>query len=100
VSGASVVAGFAAAAPLARSSKLGPLGALFATPIVLLVLLVLGLQKRLGTSASYAQFHGGFGTEPITRTDLGRGLLWMLAVLVLGIAWSVRLLRKVHREDR
>jgi hypothetical protein len=99
VAGASVVGGFAAAAPLARARKLGPLGLLFGTPVVLLLLLVLGLQKRLGTSASYAQFHGGFGTEPITRTDLGRGLLFMLAVLALGVAWSVRLLRALARRE-
>jgi hypothetical protein len=99
VAGASVLGGFAAAAPLARAKKLGPLGALFAAPLVILFLVFLGFQRRLGTSASYAQFHGGFGTEPITQTDLGRGLLWMLAVLALGVAWSVRLLRALARRE-
>lgn len=99
IGSASVLGGFAAAAPFARAKKLGPLGAIFGTPLVLLLLLVLGFQKRLGTSGSFAQFHGGFGTEPITQTDLGRGLLWMLAVLVLGIAWSVRLLRTLARRE-
>jgi hypothetical protein len=97
--GASVAAGFAAAAPLSRARKLGPLAVLFATPLVLLLLFVLGLQKRLGTSASFAQFHGGFGTEPITKTDLGSGILWMLAILAGGVAWCVRLLRIAQRRE-
>jgi hypothetical protein len=96
---ASVVGGFATAAPFARAGKLPVLAGLFGTPTVILVLLVLALQKRLGTSASFAQFHGGFGTQPITQTELGRGMLMMLAVLALGTAWCVRLLRIVARRE-
>ncbi len=97
--GASVVGGFAMAAPFARAGKLPVLGGMFGVPTVLFLLLLLALQRRLGTSASFAQFHGGFGTEPITRTELGRGMLWMLAVLSLGVAWCVRLLRMGARRD-
>lgn len=92
--GASVVAGFLAAAPAARARKVGPLGALFAVPSVVLVLAVLALQRRLGTSGTFAQVHGGFGTEPVTHTALGRALLVMLAILGLGVAWCVHLLRR------
>jgi hypothetical protein len=97
--GASVVGGFAAAAPFARAGKLPVLGGLFGAPLVLFLLLVMAFQKRLGTSASYAQFHGNFGAEPITQTELGRGILWMLAILSIGVAWCVRLLRIVARRE-
>lgn len=92
--GASVLGGFVAASPLARARKVGALGALFAVPAVVLVLAVLALQRRLGTSGTFAQVHGGFGTEPVTHTDLGRALLVMLTVLALGVSWCVRLLRR------
>jgi len=98
--GASVIGGFVAAAPFARARKLGPLGALFGAPVILLLLAMLALQRRLGTSGTFAQFQGGFGTEPISRTGLGRALLAMLVVLVVGVGWCVRLLRIDARRRR
>jgi hypothetical protein len=98
LAGAAVIGGFFAASPLARARKIGPLGALFAAPVVVLLLAMLALQRRLGTSGTFAQFQGGFGTESVTRTDLGRGLLSMLVVLALGVGWCVRLLRRDARR--
>lgn len=97
LAGAAVIGGFVAGAPLARARKIGPLGALFATPVVLLLLAMLALQRRLGTSGTFAQFQGGFGTEAISRTGLGRALLSMLVVLAIGVGWCVRLLRRDAR---
>ena len=56
---------------------------------MLLAILVIALQRRLSTSASYAQFHGDFGTEAITASALGRGVLWMALVGLIGLAWCV-----------
>lgn len=98
VAGGAVVGGFAAASPFARAGKLGPLAALGAVPLVVCALVALAAQRRLGTSGSYAQFQGGFGTEPIGRAELGRSVLFMLAVLALGVAWTARLLRLAARR--
>lgn len=80
---------FALAARPARGQRLAVVGAIGGVPAVLLAILVLALQHRLSTSASYAQFHGDFGTEAITASALGRGVLWMALVGMIGLAWCV-----------
>jgi hypothetical protein len=98
--GAAVVGGFVAAAPFARRRRSGPLMALVVAPGVIALALVSVLRHRLGLSASYAQFHGDFGTEPIAESPLGRGVLVMDAVLALGVAWSVRALLGMAAEAK
>jgi hypothetical protein len=90
VSGASVPLGTLAAWSAARGRKLSSVARIAAAPsLVTLGLLAWG-AKRLAVSATYAQFHGEFGVEPIAASTLGRGVLWMGLVAALGIAWSVR----------
>lgn len=88
---------FAVAARPARGQRLAVVGAIGGVPAVLLTLLVIALQHRLSTSASYAQFHGDFGTEAITASALGRGVLWMALAGMLGLAWAVWSIRAERR---
>jgi hypothetical protein len=100
VSGATLPIGFLLSAPLLRKRKLAPVAALaIASGASSLALLALS-AKRIALSATYAQFHGEFGTEPIASSALGRGVLFMIIVLALGAAWSARALTSMAEGQR
>ncbi len=89
----SVPLGFAIAAPWAiakRGPALLKLGAVIGALLIVACVLA---ARRLSVSASYAQFHGGFGVAPLGKTTLGRGVLLSWVALLAGYAWSVRALR-------
>jgi hypothetical protein len=92
--------GFALAVPWVRKRRNGALTVLAATPLAIAVALLAVTMHRLGVSATYAQFHGGFGAQPITATSLGRGVLWMLLMLALGTTWSARALWAMTSEAK
>jgi hypothetical protein len=89
--GASVPLGTIVALPAARARRLGTLVRIGAAPAVVVCGLLAWGARRLVVSATYAQFHGDFGTESIASSALGRGILWMGIVGVLGVGWSIRL---------
>ena len=93
VSGALVVVGFLVGAPAARAPSLGGIALLVGVPCVVALLLLALFARRLMVSASYAQFHGAFGVEPITSSALGKGVLWALVALAAGTVWTLRSLR-------
>jgi hypothetical protein len=93
LSGALVPLGFLLAAPFCSSHKTSVVLALFAAPLGAAGALALGMQNRLASSATFAQFHGGFGVESITQTSLGPSVLLALGVLGASIAWSAQLIR-------
>jgi hypothetical protein len=84
--------GFAIAAPFAIARR-GPT-LLRAGGIALIVILALAAltAKRLRVSASYAQYHGGFGWVPLAKTSLGRGVLLSWVALLAAYAWCARVL--------
>ena len=90
--GLTVTAGFWLSVRPVRSRRLGPVVALVLGPGLLAAVGLAVAARRLGISATYAQFHGDFGTEPIAASTLGRGVLTMDILLVLGVAWTVRAL--------
>ena len=93
-SAAAVVLGFWLAVGPARKRHFGPVVAMTAGPSgVALVALPL-VARRLAVSATYAQFHGDFGTEPIGASLLGKGVLLMGILVAAGIAWTVRSLAR------
>lgn len=49
--------------------------------------------RRLSVSATYAQFHGGFGGAPLGRSALGRAVLSSWIALAAAYAWAARALR-------
>jgi hypothetical protein len=87
---ASIPAGLLASSYAARTKKLGVLVWFGGVPTVLAAGLFAWSARRLSVSATYAQFHGDFGTEPLASSALGRGVLWMAIVGALGIAWTIR----------
>jgi hypothetical protein len=93
LAGAQVPLGFAVAAPLAiakRGTRLMQIGAGVGT--VLLVVCAI-CARRLAVSATFSQFHGGFGSVPLGRSPLGRGILLSWGALAIAYAWSVHALR-------
>ena len=92
--GACVPLGTIVALPAARARRLGTLVRIGAGPAVVVCGLLAWGARRLVVSATYTQFHGDFGAESIASSALGRGILWMGIVGVLGIAWSVRLVAR------
>jgi hypothetical protein len=87
---ASIPIAAAIARPYARAGRLNVLVRLGAAPAAGALLLAIVAARRLATSATYAQYHGGFGAEPLTSSTLGRGVLLAAIALALGVAWTVR----------
>jgi hypothetical protein len=90
--------GFAIATPWAIAKRgtriLQVEGALAALLVVASVVFL----RRLSVSASFAQYHGGFGAVPLGRSPLGRGILLSWLALALGYAWSVHALRSPRQR--
>lgn len=97
---ASVPAGFARAARHARMKRSGPIVRLIALPAVIAFGLVLTLLPRLGVHATYAQYHGDFGTRPVSGSPLGFALLSMTLILLAGTTVTVVWLRRSSRAAR
>lgn len=95
---ASVPAGFLLAARRTNVQKLTPLLRLGAVPLGLTLVFLLAASKRLSVQASYAEFHGDFGTRALAGGPLGYALLWMNLMLAGGVAWTVRCLKAFGRS--
>jgi hypothetical protein len=80
----------AVARPYARAARLNVLLRLGAGPAVVALGLAGASARRLATSATYAQYHGAFGVEPLTSSTLGRGVLLAAVALALAIGWTAR----------
>ena len=90
---AQVPLGFALAAPWSiakRGSRV--LWVAAGLGVALLVASVVA-ARRLSVSATYAQFHGGFGGAPLGKSALGRGVLSSWVALATAYAWAARALR-------
>jgi hypothetical protein len=91
----SVPAGFTVAARATRSRRphtalrLGAISALSA------LALTLALFPRLSVRATYLQYHGDFGTEPVAGTPLGWGLVWVGFVVSGATAYVAATLRRM-----
>ncbi len=97
--GATVLFGMAASAHAARARRLEVVAWLGVVPALFSAGLLAWGAKRLAVSATYAQYHGGFGVLPIASSALGRGVLLMAVVLAAGIAWTVRALARGQDAD-
>ncbi|MBX3191306.1 MAG: hypothetical protein KF819_30190 [Labilithrix sp.] len=93
LAGAQVPLGFALASPLAIAKRGTRLMQISAGITALLVIACALCARRLSVSASFNQFHGGFGAMPLGRSSLGRGVLLSWTALALAYAWSVHALR-------
>lgn len=97
---ASVPAGFIAASRWAAARRLGAVVRLALAPTLLVVSFLAVVLPRLGVQATYAQYQGDFGTRPVSGSSLGYALLWMSAVLVGAILWTLRALRMMGQARR
>jgi hypothetical protein len=95
---AQVPLGFALASPWAMAKR-GPallkVGAVVGAALLIACVVA---WRRLSVSASYAQYHAGFGVVPLGKTPLGRGVLLSWLSLLVGYGWSVHVL-KAPRSD-
>jgi hypothetical protein len=85
---------FAVAAPWAMAKRGPLLVRVSAAVFFVLVALCVVFFPRLASSATYAQFHGGFGTAAIGKSSLGRGVLSSWVALLAGWGWAVHVLRR------
>lgn len=92
-------AGFALNAPLAAQQH----GEKLARRLALLGLLLgAGLLpglRRLLVDASYAQYHGNFGRQSLLGSATGYAIVWMGAIQVLAIAWTLRTLTRMGKSS-
>jgi hypothetical protein len=100
IGGGSVPLGFVTAAPIVRKRKTSAVATAVVVPAALALALLALTARRLAWSATYAQFHGDFGAEPLAESALGRGVLWMGIVLALAIAWCVRAMWSMNAEGQ
>jgi hypothetical protein len=99
VAGAAVVGSFWLSAEPVRKRRFVPVVAAIVGPGAVAVVGLSLSARRLAVSGTYAQFHGEFGTQSISASPLGKGVLLMGVVLALGIAWTVRWLHRMGSES-
>ncbi len=96
----SVPAGFAVATRRVSARSTAPLLKLAAVPAAAALAFLLVASPRLAIDASYAQFHGDFGTRSVAGSPLGFALIWMSGVLVLAVTMTARTLRQLGGAPR
>jgi len=89
-----------AAAPLARARRREAVLALIGVPAATAALLAVVLERRLGTSATFAQFANDFDTHPVAQSALGRAMLVAIAVCAMAALQGVRLLHAPSSPTR
>lgn len=90
VDAGSVVAGFSIGRRVLRRHAVRPLLFLVLFPAAMAMITVVVLFRRLRVDATYRQYHAVFGLEPIAGGAIGYGILWMLAMLFVGLAVTAR----------
>jgi hypothetical protein len=91
----SVPVGFALLSGSAATGRTSTIARAAAAPVIVaLVTLALSLS-RLRVFATYAEFHGDFGTEPLSGSPVGYALIWMTSVDAGAAAWTLRALRRL-----
>jgi hypothetical protein len=88
-----VPVGFLIAAPGARAQRTLSVVRLGAVAALGTLALTLALFPRLSVRATYAEYHGDFGTESVAQSTLGWGLLWVGLILTGSTAYVAAVLR-------
>jgi len=95
----SVPLGLALFARSAAARRTAALARGVAIPSFVAVLSLLAMLPRLRIFGTYAEFHGDFGTEPLTGSPAGYALIWMVAIVVAAAAWTLPLLRRLSEPS-
>jgi hypothetical protein len=97
---ASVIAGFVVTGHAMRrhrpaaALRIGAPSALAAFALALL------LFPRLSVQATYAQYHGDFGTRPVAGTPLGWALVWFGAIVLVATLYVSNALRNLEAKSQ
>ncbi|HVW23989.1 MAG TPA: hypothetical protein VHC69_01385 [Polyangiaceae bacterium] len=94
----SVPLGLAAFSRSAASRRTAALARGVAIPSFLAGLALISMFPRLRIFGTYAEFHGDFGTEPLTGSPAGYALIWMLAIVATAAAWTLQVLRRLSER--
>jgi hypothetical protein len=95
----SVPFGLAAFARSAASRRTAALARGVAIPSFLGGLALISMFPRLRIFGTYAEFHGDFGTEPLTGSPVGYALIWMLAIVATAATWTLQILRRLSEPS-
>jgi hypothetical protein len=93
---ASVPLGFVLAVRASERAALSMVVRLAGVPLVAVGVFVIILFPRLSVQATYAQFHGDFGTRPVAGGPLGYALIWSGFCLSAAAAWTAYALRRMR----
>jgi hypothetical protein len=93
---ASVPLGFTLAMRSAHGPTLSVLIRLIGGPLLATAVFVVVLFPRLSVQATYAQFHGGFGTRLVAGGPLGYALIWSALVLAGAAVWTGQCVRRLR----
>jgi hypothetical protein len=95
----SVPLGLALFARSAASRRTASLARGVAIPSFIAGLSVIAMFPRLRIFGTYAEFHGDFGTEPLTGSPAGYALIWMLAIVATTAAFTLQVLRRLSEPS-
>ena len=95
INAASIPAGYLLGSQHLRTRPASRITRLAFVPALLSLSFVAVTIRRLGVDASYAQYHGDFGTRPLAGSPLGYSVLWMLMVLSGATAWTAHYLKQM-----
>jgi hypothetical protein len=94
----SVPLGFMVAAPSARSHRPTRVARIGGAPALIAVVVLMAGFSRLSVHATYAQYHGDFGTRGVAGGPLGYALIWMIGVLGMATLLTTRALHRLGRD--
>lgn len=92
----SVPAGFTLCTRAAHGPTTSALVRVAGVPVLAAGVFVAVLLPRLSVQATFAQFHGDFGTRPVAGGPLGYALLWTAVVLAGASSWLAFALRRMR----
>jgi hypothetical protein len=98
VAAAQVPLGFALVTPWAITRRGSRIFQAMAVAFVVIVAVAALASRRLAVSASFAQFHGGYGGLPLGKSSLGRGILLSWIAVAVAYAWSAHALRSARER--
>jgi hypothetical protein len=93
--GLSVPFGLALFARSAAARRTAAVARGIAVPSLVAGLALIAMLPRLRIFGTYAEFHGDFGTEPLTGSPAGYALIWMVGIVSVAAAWTLRVLRRL-----
>lgn len=95
----SVPFGFALFARSAAARRTAALARGVAVPSSVAGLFLLAMLPRLRIFGTYAEFHGDFGTEPLTGSPVGYALIWMVGVVAASAAFTLHVLKQLSEPS-